>query len=69
VLTLILLPVALVLHLILPLQPVELNVALSALHKLFLLLLITGDAGLVPVVITTTLLEPLSPQLFIHVAV
>ena len=64
-----LLPLAFVLHLIVPVQPVALNVALSALHKLFLLLLITGAAGLVPVVITTTLLTPLSPQLLLHVAV
>ena len=64
-----LLVVAPVLHLILPLHPVALNVALSALHKLFLLLLITGAAGLVPVVILTTLLTPLSPQLLAHVAV
>jgi len=64
-----LLVVAPVLHLILPLQPVALNVAVSALHKLFLVLLITGAAGLLPVLITTTLLTPLSPQLFEHVAV
>ncbi len=64
-----LLLVAPVLHLILPLQPVALNVAVSALHKLFLVLLITGAAGLLPVLITTTLLTPLSPQLFAHVAV
>ena len=68
-LTVIVLLVAPVLHLMLPLQPVALNVALSALHKLFLLLLITGAAGLLPVLITTTLLTPLSPQLFAHVAV
>ena len=68
-LTVILLPLAFVLHLMLPAHPVALNVAVSALHKLFLLLLITGAAGLVPVVITTTLLIPLSPQLLLHVAV
>ncbi len=64
-----LLVVAPVLHLILPLHPVAFNVAVSALHKLFLLLLITGAAGLLPVLITNTLLTPLSPQLFEHVAV
>ncbi len=58
VLTLIVLLVALVLHLIVPVQPVALNVALSALHKLFLFDDITGAAGLLPVVITTTLLTP-----------
>jgi hypothetical protein len=39
------------------------------LHKLFLLVLITGAAGLLPVVMITPLLAPLSPQLFTHVAV
>ena len=68
-LTLIVLPLAFVLHLIVPLQPVAINVALSELHKLVLLLLITGAAGLLPVPITTTLLAPLSPQLLLHVAV
>ena len=68
-LTLIVLPVAFVLHLIVPVHPVALNVAVSALHKLFLLAEITGAAGLLPVVITTTLLTPLSPQLLLHVAV
>ncbi len=69
VLTLIVLPVAFVLHLIVPEQPVALNVALSALHKLVLFDDITGATGLIPVLITTKLLEPLSPQLLIHVAV
>ncbi len=64
-----LLPVALVLHFKLPVQPVAVNVAVSALHKLFLFDEITGAAGLLPVVITTTLLNPLSPQLLLHVAV
>ena len=64
-----LLPVAFVLHLIVPAQPVALNVALSELHKLLLLVEITGAAGLLPVLITTTLLAPLSPQLLLHVAV
>ena len=64
-----LLPLAFVLHLILPEQPVALNVADSALHKLFLLAEITGAAGRLPVVMTTTLLAPLSSQLLLHVAV
>jgi hypothetical protein len=69
VLTLMLLVVAPVLHLIVPEHPVEINVAVSVLHKLFLLVLITGAAGLLPVVITTALLATLSPQVFEHVAV
>jgi hypothetical protein len=69
VLTLIVAVVAPVLHLMLPLHPVALNVAVSVLHKLFLLVLITGAAGVLPVVITTTLLAPLSPHAFAHVAV
>ena len=69
VLTLMLLPLAFVLHLIVPLQPVALKVALSPLHKLFLFDEITGAAGLLPVVITTTLLAPLSPQLLLQLAV
>jgi hypothetical protein len=62
VLTLIVAVVAPVLHLIVPLQPVELNVALSVLHKLFLLLLITGAAGLLPTFITTSFDFGLTPH-------
>ena len=61
--------VAPVLHLILPEQPVALNVAVSPLHKLFLLVLITGAAGLLPVLMMTELLAPLSPQLLLQLAV
>ncbi len=68
-LTLMLLPVAFVLHLIVPLQPVALKVAVSALHMLFLFDEITGAVGVLPVVITTALLAPLSPQLLLQVAV
>ena len=68
VLTVMLAVVAPVLHFIVPEQPVALRVALSALHKLFLLVLITGAAGLLPVLITIALLAPLSPQLLMHVA-
>ena len=63
------LPVALVLHLTVPEQPVAIKFAVSLLHKLFLSLLITGEAGLVPLVITTALLAPLSPQVLLQVAV
>ena len=68
-LTVIVLVVAPVLHLILPVQPVELNVAVSPVHKLFLLVLITGAVGTLKLVMTIALLKPLSPQLLIHVAV
>ena len=71
--TVMLLPVAFVLHFTVPLQPVAVKVAVkvavSVLHKLFLLLLITGDAGLVPVRITITFDELLLPQLLLQVAV
>ena len=63
------LPVALVLHLTVPAQPVADKVAVSALHKLFLFVAITGAAGLLPVVITIGLLAPLSPQVLLQVAV
>jgi hypothetical protein len=66
VLTLILLPVAFVLHLILPLQPVALNVALSPLHKLVLFDDITGDDGFAPVPITISFDFGLTPHIFSH---
>ena len=66
VLTLIVLPVALVLHLILPAQPVALNVALSPLHKLVLFDEITGAAGFTPVPITISFDFGLTPQIFSH---
>ncbi|CAH0998061.1 hypothetical protein EMA8858_04196 [Emticicia aquatica] len=69
VLTVMLVPVEVLLHLTVPAHPVALNVAISPLHKLFLLLLMTGATGVLPVVITTELLLPLSPQLFVQVAV
>ena len=69
VLTEMVLPVALVFHLTVPEQPVAIKFAVSALHKLFLSLLITGEAGFVPLVITTALLTPLSPQVLLQVAV
>ena len=66
VLTLIVLPVALVLHLILPAQPVALNVAVSPLHKLVLFDEITGAAGFAPVPITISFDFGLTPQIFSH---
>ena len=62
-------PVAPVLHLMFPEQPLAVKVAVSLLHKLVLLVLINGADGFVPVLITIALLAPLSPQLLIHVAV
>jgi hypothetical protein len=50
-----LVPVALLLHFTLPLQPFAVKVAVSLLHKLVLSLATTGAAGLSPVLITTTL--------------
>ena len=69
VLTLIVLPVAFVLHLMLPVQPVAVNVAVSELHKLVLFVDMIGATGETPVLITMTLFTPLSPQLLLHVAV
>ena len=68
-LTVVVFPVAPVLHLMLPEHPVALKVALSLLHKLFFVVLITGEAGLLPVLIITALLAPLSPQALLQVAV
>jgi hypothetical protein len=67
--TTIVLPVAFVLHFTLPPQPLAVKVAVSALHKLVLLALIVGTAGLVPTLITIALLLPLAPQKFSHTAV
>ena len=69
VVTVILVPVALVLQVTVPVQPVAVKVAVSLLHRLDLLLAITGAFGVVPVVIVTTFDAPLVPQLLLHVAV
>ena len=61
-----LLPVAFVLHLIVPLQPVALNVALSPLHKLVLVEEITGAAGFTPMPITISFDFGLTPQSVSH---
>ncbi len=65
-LTLILLPVAVVLHLIVPAQPVALKVALSPLHKLVLFDEITGADGFTPLPITISFDLGLTPQIFSH---
>ncbi len=67
-LTLILVPVEALLHFTVPTQPVAVNVAVSAPHKLVLFVLIVGGVGSAPVLIVTTLLAPLSPQPFIQTA-
>jgi hypothetical protein len=64
-----LLPVAFVLHFTVPLQPVAVKVAVSVPQILVLLVLITGAVGAVPVLITTALLTPLTPQVFSQTAV
>ncbi len=68
VLTTMLLPVEPLLHFNVPKHPVALNVAVSVPHKLVFVVLITGAVGNVPVLIVTTLLAPLSPQLFTQTA-
>ena len=64
-----LLPLTPVLHTKLPLHPLAVNVAFSPSQQIVLLAEITGAVGVVPVVMLTTLLAPLSPQLLLHVAV
>jgi hypothetical protein len=61
--------VAPVFHLILPEQPVAVIVADSPLHKPFVFVLMIGADGFVPVLITIALLDTLSPQVLLHVAV
>ena len=68
-LTVIVFVVAPVLHLILPVQLLAVKVADSPSHKVFLLVMMIGAAGLVPVLITIALLMPLSPQVLLQVAV
>ena len=67
--TLILLAVTPVLHDKTPLQPVAVKVALAPSQQINLSALITGVAGAAPLVITTTLLVPLTPQMFSQTAV
>ena len=51
-----------------PEQPLAINVAVSLVHKFVLLVLIKGANGLVPVLITTELLDTLSLQALLQVA-
>ena len=64
-----LVPVAFVLHLTVPAQPVAVNVAVSLLHRLTLFVAIVGAFGVVPVVMVITFDTPLVPQLLLQVAV
>jgi hypothetical protein len=68
-LTVMLDPLAFVLHLTVPVQPSAVNVAVSLLHKLDLLLVSIGAPGVLPVVIITAFDAPLVPQLLLQVAV
>jgi hypothetical protein len=65
----ILAPVALLLQITVPKQPLAINVALAPLHKLLLFVLICGVPGVLPVLITTELDTTLSPQVLLQVAV
>jgi hypothetical protein len=69
IVTVILAPVALLLQVTVPAQPVAVNVALAPLHKLLLLVAIVGAFGGLPVVITTTFDTGLTPHRFSQVAV
>jgi hypothetical protein len=62
-------PVAFVLHLIVPLQPAAIKFAVSVLQIVFLLVLIIGAAGLEPLLMIIVLLMPLTPHIFSQVAV
>jgi len=68
-LTVILLPVAALLHFTVPPQPVAVSVAVSSPQRLVLLLVTTGGVGVVFFLITTPALGSLSLQAFIHIAV
>ena len=63
------LPVAPLLHVIVPEQLDEVNVAVSVPHKLVLSAFTTGASGEPPLVITTVFEFPLAPQLLTHFAV
>lgn len=64
-----LVPVKPVFQVTVPLQPVDVNVAVSLEHKLVLLLTMVGALGEPPVVIITAFDAPLVPQADIQVAV
>ena len=65
----ILVPVEPLLQVTVPPQPVAVKIAVSAPHKLVLLLAMVGAFGEPPVVITIAFDAPLVPQADIHVAV
>ena len=69
VVTLMLLPVAFVLHLMLPVQLLAVKVALSPSHNAVLLAVTVGAFGTLPVVITIGVLALLTPQMVSHTAV
>jgi hypothetical protein len=69
VVTMMLAPVAVLLHVTVPKQPLAVKVALAPLHKLLLVVVIDGAVGVLPVLITTGVESALSPQLLLHVAV
>ena len=60
--------VAPVFHFTVPEHPLAVKVAVSLLHKLVLSALITGAAGLLPVVMVITLDVSLTPQMFSQTA-
>ena len=62
-------PVAPLLHVIVPFaQPLVVNVVLSPSQQIVFVVLITNLTGVSPFVITTGVLDALSPQLLLHVA-
>lgn len=63
-----LLVVAPVLHVIVPLQPVAVKIAVSVPQIVLVFVATSGTVGDVAVLIVITLLAPLSPQLVTHFA-
>jgi hypothetical protein len=63
------LPVTPLLHVIVPEQLDEVKIAVSVPQRLVLSALTVGDSGEPPLVITTTFDLPLTPQVFVQVAV
>ena len=67
--TLIIVPVAFVLHLTVPLQPVAVKLTVSFPQTVNLLGVIVGVVGVTPVLISTKFDDELAPQLLLQVAV
>ena len=67
--TVIVVPVAFVLHFNVPLQPVAVNLTVSVPQIVVLFAVIVGVVGVTPVLISIELDAELAPQILLHVAV